>query len=97
MDVVAIRFMPIAPFSLVNLVAGIASVSTWSFLTGTLIGLIPSMFAKGLVGDAITSAYLQPSLQSLAYIGFSIAVWVALLFVSQRFAKYYQQQKLSDG
>jgi len=96
MDVIAIRFMPIAPFSLVNLVAGIASVSFLPFILGTFIGFFPSMFAKGLVGDAIMTVYLHPTFQSLTYVVCSVFLWILLLFISQRFAKYYQRQKIDQ-
>lgn len=39
--VAAIRMLPIAPFSLVNLVAGISSIGIVQFLIGTFLGMFP--------------------------------------------------------
>ena len=42
--VAAIRMLPIAPFSLVNLVAGISSIGLFQFLMGTFLGMELSRF-----------------------------------------------------
>jgi uncharacterized membrane protein YdjX (TVP38/TMEM64 family) len=55
LTVVAVRVVPVAPFTVINLFAGASHISMRDFLIGTCIGLIPgvaamSVFAEGIMG-----------------------------------------------
>ena len=91
--VAAIRMLPIAPFSLVNLVAGISSIGIVQFLIGTFLGMFPPMIAKGLVGDSITQIFRNPSATSIGYLIAGIVLWGLMIWGSQKFARYYQERK----
>jgi phospholipase D1/2 len=91
--VAAIRLLPIAPFSLVNLVAGISSINIFTFLAGTFLGMFPPMIAKGLVGDSLAQIFTNPSPQTIAYLIGGIVLWIVMIIATQKFAKYYQQRK----
>lgn len=91
--VAAIRMLPIAPFSLVNLVAGISSIGIVQFLIGTFLGMFPPMIAKGLVGDSITQIFRNPSATSIGYLVAGIILWGLMIWGSQKFARYYQERK----
>lgn len=91
--VAAIRMLPIAPFSLVNLVAGISSISIGQFLAGTFLGMFPPMIAKGLVGDSITQIFRHPSPETVGYLTGGIVLWGLMIYGSQKFAKFYQKRK----
>ena len=95
--VAAIRMLPVAPFSLVNLVAGISSIGIFQFLVGTFLGMFPPMIAKGLVGDSITQIWRNPSIESISYLVAGILLWAFLIWGSQKFARYYQQKKQADA
>jgi uncharacterized membrane protein YdjX (TVP38/TMEM64 family) len=54
LSVVIIRMLPIAPYAVVNLVAGTTHIRLWQFLVGSLIGMLPgglviSVFADSLI------------------------------------------------
>ena len=91
--VAAIRMLPIAPFSLVNLVAGISSIGIVQFLVGTFLGMFPPMIAKGLVGDSIAQIWKNPSVETISYLAIGILVWALMIWGSQKFARYYQMRK----
>ncbi|NDV92372.1 phospholipase [Alteromonas sp. 345S023] len=91
--VAAIRMLPIAPFSLVNLAAGISSIGLWQFLIGTFLGMFPPMIAKGLVGDSITQIFRNPSVETISYLAGGIILWGLMIWGSQKFARYYQERK----
>ncbi|WP_218312684.1 VTT domain-containing protein [Alteromonas antoniana] len=91
--VAAIRMLPIAPFSLVNLVAGISSIGLVQFLVGTFLGMFPPMIAKGLVGDSITQIFRNPSPETISYLIGGIVLWGLMIWGSQKFARYYQERK----
>ncbi|WP_394223766.1 VTT domain-containing protein [Alteromonas gracilis] len=93
--VAAIRMLPIAPFSLVNLVAGISSIGIFQFLIGTFLGMFPPMIAKGLVGDSIAQIWKNPSPETISYLVGGIILWGVMIWGSQKFARYYQARKES--
>lgn len=95
--VAAIRMLPVAPFSLVNLVAGISSVGIVQFLVGTFLGMFPPMIAKGLVGDSIAQIWQNPSVATISYLAIGIVLWGLLIWGSQKFARYYQLRKQQSG
>lgn len=94
--VAAIRMLPIAPFSLVNLVAGISSIGLVQFLVGTFLGMFPPMIAKGLVGDSITQIFRNPSPETISYLVGGIALWALMIWGSQKIAKRYQARKQAE-
>ncbi len=94
--VAAIRMLPIAPFSLVNLVAGISSIGIFQFLMGTFLGMFPPMIAKGLVGDSITQIFRNPSPQTISYLVGGIVLWGLMIWGSQKFARWYQERKQKE-
>lgn len=91
--VAAIRMLPIAPFSLVNLVAGISSITLFQFLMGTFLGMFPPMIAKGLVGDSLAQIFTNPSPETISYLIGGIILWGLMIWGSQKFAYWYQERK----
>ncbi len=79
--VVAVRVIPIAPFTVVSLVAGSSRVSLADFVLGTLIGTLPGVLLLGFASDRILSAVQDPSASTvivaiLALLSLGLAVWV---------------------
>lgn len=91
--VAAIRMLPIAPFSLVNLVAGISSITLFQFQMGTFLGMFPPMIAKGLVGDSLVQIFTHPSPETISYLVAGIVLWGLMIWGSQKFAYWYQERK----
>jgi len=73
-SVTFVRMLPIAPFAVVNLVAGSVRVPLRSLLWGTLLGMGPGIVALTLATDRVVLAAMDPSLASIA-----IAVVILLL------------------
>lgn len=66
LTMVAIRVVPIAPFTVINLVAGSAEFRFRDFLIGTLIGLLPGLFGLTLATDRVAAAVRNPDPLSIA-------------------------------
>ena len=62
--VITFRIIPVAPFSLINLVAGVSAISLRDFFIGTLIGIIPGISAISLVADRLSASLRQPDMAS---------------------------------
>ena len=71
--VITFRIIPVAPFSLINLVAGVSAISLKDFFLGTLIGIIPGIAAIAVVADRLSESLRQPDMTSFT------ALFVALL------------------
>jgi phosphatidylserine/phosphatidylglycerophosphate/cardiolipin synthase-like enzyme/uncharacterized membrane protein YdjX (TVP38/TMEM64 family) len=73
--VVTVRVIPIAPFSIVNLIAGATHIRAKDFFVGTVIGELPGLIALSIFVDQITSTVRHPGPGSYALLaGSAIAI-----------------------
>ena len=80
---VAMRVVPVAPFSLVNLAAGASSIRLVDFVLGTLIGMGPGLAAIALMGDRIMKVLTNPGAGEVALLALCVAGWIGLSFGAQ--------------
>jgi len=73
--VVLVRIVPVAPYTIVNLVAGASHIRLGDFLLGTLIGLLPGVLGTVLFVDRIVATVRDPGFVTFA----SLAVIAGLL------------------
>ncbi|MFE0757430.1 VTT domain-containing protein [Inquilinus sp. NPDC058860] len=76
--VATIRLVPVAPFTLVNLVAGAARIPILDFVLGTALGLAPGLLVLSTLGDRILSILRDPSLAEIGVLLAVLAAWIAL-------------------
>jgi phosphatidylserine/phosphatidylglycerophosphate/cardiolipin synthase-like enzyme/uncharacterized membrane protein YdjX (TVP38/TMEM64 family) len=76
--VATIRMVPLAPFSVVNLVAGASSITLTQFILGTLIGMLPGIFMMSVLGHQISQIFLHPDAMSLALLAGAVAAWIGI-------------------
>jgi phosphatidylserine/phosphatidylglycerophosphate/cardiolipin synthase-like enzyme/membrane protein DedA with SNARE-associated domain len=87
MAVIFFRIIPVAPFSLINLIAGVSAISLRDFFLGTLIGIIPGIAAIAFLADRLTESLRQPDLLSFTILFAVIAVLGAGLVGFRRWLK----------
>lgn len=82
LTVAIVRMIPIAPFTIVNMVAGSSHISTRSFLIGTAVGMGPGILAIMIFEGALEHAIREPGRSSVfvSIIGLSLAILVFFLF-----------------
>jgi phospholipase D1/2 len=76
--VTAVRLVPIAPFSLVNLVAGASRVRLFDYLMGTALGLAPGLVLMSSLGDQVFQALAHPTWGELGLLVGLAALWFAV-------------------
>jgi phospholipase D1/2 len=76
--VAAIRVVPVAPFTLVNLVAGASGIRLFDYTAGTLLGLLPGLIALAILGHQFMRIIAAPTVFEVALLAACIAVWLAL-------------------
>ena len=66
--VVVLRNLPIAPFTVINLVCGATEIRFRDYLLGTQIGMAPALIALTLFGDQLGRALSNPSAGTIAWL-----------------------------
>ncbi|WP_142848805.1 VTT domain-containing protein [Telmatospirillum sp. J64-1] len=74
--VALLRMVPIAPFTVFNLVAGASHLRFRDFVLGSALGMLPGMIGLSVFGDRLAAALQEPSWDNLGL----LAVVVAALF-----------------
>ena len=75
--VAVLRVIPVAPFSVGNIVAGASHLRFTDFVIGTILGLTPGTLAFSLLGGQLEHALREPSATSIA-----VAVGLAVVAAS---------------
>jgi phospholipase D1/2 len=76
--VAMIRMVPIAPFSIVNVVAGASKLSLRDFLLGTVLGMAPGIAVMAALGAQIADLARNASWTNAVLLALAIAAWIAL-------------------
>jgi phospholipase D1/2 len=58
--IMLIRIVPVAPYSVVNVLAGAAHVARVPYLIGTALGMLPGIILNALLIDRLIAALMQP-------------------------------------
>jgi uncharacterized membrane protein YdjX (TVP38/TMEM64 family) len=82
--VAAVRLVPVAPFTIVNLVAGAAGVRPFDFFVGTALGLMPGILLISGIGNQIFHFLNYPSWQAALLFLLFVAAWLAISIGLQR-------------
>ncbi len=84
LTIALVRVVPIAPFTLINLVAGSIHISIRSFLLGTAIGMGPGILAIMLFEGGVERAVRDPSWESLIIAVGALLGGGLILFLGKR-------------
>jgi uncharacterized membrane protein YdjX (TVP38/TMEM64 family) len=90
--IAAVRLVPVAPFTVVNLVAGASGVGFREYVAGTLLGLAPGLFAMAVFGAQIMRTLSSPTVVDVLILVVGLIVWVGLSFAVQAAISNYQKQ-----
>ncbi len=81
--VAMIRMVPIAPFTLVNLLAGASQLRLSDFLIGTLLGMAPGIITMAALGAQIADFARNASWSNIVPLGLTIVLWIAVCLAVQ--------------
>jgi uncharacterized membrane protein YdjX (TVP38/TMEM64 family) len=83
-----IRLVPFAPFLVVNMAAGVTTISLMDFMAGTAIGILPKILLTALAGNSVRRA-LAGGAWGIA-IGLLVlagVIWIGASFAARRWLK----------
>lgn len=85
------RIVPIAPFAIVNLVAGAIQIRVRDFLLGTLIGMSPGILAIVVLESQLERALQDPGLGNITFL---IGLAICLGLLAAAFYRWYGTRPL---
>lgn len=88
-----VRMLPIAPFGLVNMMLGMASVTFMPYIIGAFLGLLPGTLIMVFLGDSLSNVIRNPSQENIAYVAMGLAAWVAIIISSHILEKKLNRKK----
>lgn len=74
--VIVLRLVPVAPFTVINLVSGASHLKTGQFLVGSALGLAPGILALTLFSDSLYKAVTNPGIASLGVLAAVVALLI---------------------
>src|SRR5215210_570446 len=78
--VAAVRLVPVAPFTFVNLAAGAVQIKPLDYMLGTLLGLAPGLLVMSALGHQVFRVLTEPTLFEVTVLLTAVAAWIAVSF-----------------
>ncbi|AOY58257.1 MULTISPECIES: VTT domain-containing protein [Desulfococcus] len=85
--VITFRIVPVAPFSVINLIAGVSEIRFRDFALGTFVGMLPGVTATVLLADRIYETFRMPDLGHFATMAGAVVLVAAGLFALRRWLR----------
>ena len=86
--IAVIRLLPVAPFSIVNAVAGASQISMREFMLGTALGMFPGIVVTVVFVDRVTKAVTDPGLDTLlTLLAFAAMIVAAAVYIHRRLVR----------
>lgn len=77
LNIIFVRVIPVAPFALINLVAGASHIRFRDYIIGTMLGMGPGILAVTLVADRVRVTLQHPQPTNAIVLGVTVALVVA--------------------
>jgi phosphatidylserine/phosphatidylglycerophosphate/cardiolipin synthase-like enzyme/uncharacterized membrane protein YdjX (TVP38/TMEM64 family) len=91
--VAAVRLVPVAPFTLVNLAAGASQIAFTEYVLGTVIGMAPGLALMAALGHQIFSILASPTWTNTALFVLAVLAWIAVTIGVQALVLRWRRQK----
>jgi uncharacterized membrane protein YdjX (TVP38/TMEM64 family) len=85
------RVVPVAPFVVVNLIAGAVQIRLRDFFLGTLLGMSPGIFVIVVLENQLQLALRDPAIGNIALL-VGLAIFFALLGIG--FYRWYSARRV---
>ncbi len=87
--ITAIRLVPVAPFTIVNLAAGAAEVRFYDYVAGTLLGLTPGLIIMSFLGDRAADLFTRPTTENVLLFVAGALAWIGVAAGAQYLVSKY--------
>jgi phosphatidylserine/phosphatidylglycerophosphate/cardiolipin synthase-like enzyme/uncharacterized membrane protein YdjX (TVP38/TMEM64 family) len=90
--VAAIRLVPIAPFTLVNLVAGATKIRFADYVFGTVLGMLPGLVLMSALGHQIWSIISEPTPTNILLFVLAVLAWLTVSIGAQALLLHWRRR-----
>lgn len=100
LTIMLLRFTPLMPFFVINLLAGSSRISLRDFIIGTVLGLTPTIVGFAFLGGSVQAILTDPSFRTGLTLAVGVVVFGGLAWVMRRWArrrKIDRLQAADDG
>ena len=80
LTIITLRIVPVAPFVVINLVAGASHIRFRNFALGTLVGLLPGLIAIALFADGLVQSVRDPNIETFTWLAVVVLLVVMMMF-----------------
>jgi phosphatidylserine/phosphatidylglycerophosphate/cardiolipin synthase-like enzyme/uncharacterized membrane protein YdjX (TVP38/TMEM64 family) len=91
--VALIRKVPVAPFTIVNMLIGASGLHLREFVAGTALGMIPGIAAFTIVGDRLADVWRDPNPVNVSLVIGAVVIWIGVVLGMQRLVNRYSRRK----
>jgi uncharacterized membrane protein YdjX (TVP38/TMEM64 family) len=90
---IIVRTLPLAPYSVVNIVAGASHIRWRDYLIGTAIGMLPGIFLTTTFADYLVMAIRTPSEQTLGVLLIIVLLLIGLAIATGKMIRRQRHQR----
>jgi len=81
---ILLRMVPVAPYPVVNFAVGASGIGIGVFALGTVLGVLPSLVAMGLIGVQLKDVWANPDVQGVLVLLGIVALYAVLAWWLKR-------------
>ena len=86
--ILLVRILPVAPFTVVNIMAGASEVRFRDFILATFLGMLPGLLVMTFFGDRVESVIRDPKAESIIILAsLVVAILLIMAWLHRRFVK----------
>jgi phosphatidylserine/phosphatidylglycerophosphate/cardiolipin synthase-like enzyme/uncharacterized membrane protein YdjX (TVP38/TMEM64 family) len=84
LTVITVRIVPVAPFAVINLIAGASHVRLRDFIIGTILGMTPGVIAMAVFAEGLLSLIGRADFRAIALVIVGLVALVGLAWLGRR-------------
>jgi len=93
--IITFRIVPVAPFSVINVIAGVSEMRLKDYAVGTFVGMLPGIGAIALLSDQISASLRHPDLGQFTVLAIVVVFVSTGLFLLRRWIKRTREGRSS--
>lgn len=91
--IAVLRIVPVAPFTVINVLAGASEIRFRDYMIGTLLGMTPGIIVLTALGGQLAALLREPSLLHILAFGVLGVLWIGLGLALQRFVNRIERRR----
>ena len=97
LTIITLRIVPVAPFSVINVIAGVSEIRFRDFAIGSFIGMLPGIIAIAFLADRIVASLRDPSATSIIVLIVAVAIVILALVGLRHWVRRKRGQRAQEA